>query len=183
MPDDHGRLPVHKSLVFGPHVEAVRLLLAAAPDTVVTRDAAGSTPLDLGMQSYRHEAAHTVIEAAPASAVLSSLIRHLPQHSGVHAGTFVRAHLPLTEQQWSQLAQVVGALPVDIRPAAELAQALPAALAHSHAQARQLVRLLTDSERARLRTFALCLARLQRCLRIPLPGPLAGKLVVLFGAS
>ena len=181
MPDDHGRLPVHKSLVFGPHVEAVRLLLAAAPDTVVTRDAAGSTPLDLGMQSYRHEAAHTVIEAAPASAVLSSLIRHLPQHSGVHAGTFVRAHLPLTEQQWSQLALVVPALPPS--HSYGLARALPAALAHSHAQARQLVRLLTDSERARLRTFALCLARLQRCLRIPLPGPLAGKLVVLFGAS
>ena len=48
---------------------------------------------------------------------------------------------------------------------------------------RCLVQLLTDSELARLRTFALCLARLQRRLRIPLPGPLAGKLMALFGAA
>jgi len=44
------------------------------------------------------------------------------------------------------------------------------------------VQLLADAEKTRLRTFGLCLARLQRRLQLPLPGPLAGKLMALFGA-
>jgi len=44
------------------------------------------------------------------------------------------------------------------------------------------VRRLTDTKPARLRTFGLCLARLQRRLHVPLPGPLAGKLMALFDA-
>ena len=63
--------------------------------------------------------------------------------------------------------------------ASGLAQALPAALAHSPTQARQLVRLLADSEQARLRTFAPCLARRCSRLHIPLPGPLVGRLLAL----
>ena len=63
-----------------------------------------------------------------------------------------------------------------------LAPALPAALDHSPAQAHLLVRCLIHTEQARLRAFGLCLARLQRRLHVPLPGPLAGKLMALFDA-
>ena len=129
------------------------------------------------------DAARLLIAGSPASAALPALVNHLQRRSGLCARAFVQAHLPLRRQQWSQLARVVRAVPLPDRAACNLAQALPAALAHSPAQARQLVRLLTDNERARLRTFALCLARLQRRLRIPLPGPLAGKLMALFDAA
>ena len=43
-----------------------------------------------------------------------------------------------------------------------LGRALPAALAHSPSQASILVRHLPAADVARLRTFALCLAQLQR---------------------
>ena len=94
------------------------------------------------------------------------------------AGAFVCAHLPLTDEQWEQLRRAY----VHDPPFKSLAQALPAALDHSPSQAHQLVRLLTGAEQARLRTFGPCLARLQRRLRVPLPGPLAGKLMALFNA-
>ena len=82
--------------------------------------------------------------------------------------------MPLTDEQWHRLAGM------ESWRGYWLAPALPAALEHSTDQARQLVRLLSGHQRARLRTFGLCLARLQRRLRVPLPGPLAGRLMALF---
>lgn len=59
----------------------------------------------------------------------------------------------------------------------EVAQALPAALECLAQQARQVVRRLPDWYRQRLRTFALCLARLQRRPHVLLPSPLVGRIV------
>ena len=56
----------------------------------------------------------------------------------------------------------VGFIPVTPTPG--LARALPAALACSANQARQLVRRLPPQAVQRLRTAALCLAHVQRCL-------------------
>ena len=50
-----------------------------------------------------------------------------------------------------------------------LRRALPAALAHSASQASSLVRHLPATDAQRLRTFALCLARMQRRWDIQLP--------------
>ena len=112
-----------------------------------------------------------MVAASPVSRALHVLVRYDFRVSVYVA--FVAAHLPLSEQQWGQLAAW---------RRRHLAKALPAALEHSPAQARQLVRLLSDARQARLRTFGLSLARLQRRLQLPLPGLLAGKLMALFDA-
>ena len=53
-------------------------------------------------------------------------------------------------------------LPASASPCPGLGRALPAAHACSAKQARQVVRRLPLDEAQRLRTFALCVARLQR---------------------
>ena len=70
---------------------------------------------------------------------------------------FIVSHLPLTAAQWALV-------PVIRLPG--LGRALPAALASSVDQARQVVRRLPPDDTQRLRTAALCLSRLQR--RMPL---------------
>ena len=61
--------------------------------------------------------------------------------------------MPLTEAQWA-------AIPV--APCPLLGLALPAAQAASAEQARQVVWRLPPEDARRLRTFALCVSRLQR---------------------
>ncbi len=186
VPDNEGFLPLHRAATFA-HVGAVRLLLAAAPDTMMVRNAGGCIPLQLVAAHPNSEAASLLVTACPASTCLSVLVKK-PHLAAACAGTFVAAHLPLTDEQWEQLRRAYWQIfmhvpyPVPPIPKHSPAQALPAALDHSPAQARQLARLLSSTEKQRLRTFGLCLARLQRRLRVPLPGPLAGKLMALFDA-
>ena len=78
-------------------------------------------------------------------------------------GRLVAARLPLTEEEWALVPT----------PCPGLGRALRAALAKSDAQAAKVVRRLEPADAERLRTFALCLARLQRCLEIPLPPAVA----------
>ena len=65
---------------------------------------------------------------------------------------FVARRLPLTVTQWAL---------IPIAPIPGLARALPAALACSVDQARQVLRRLPQANAQRLRTTALCLARVQ----------------------
>lgn len=85
---------------------------------------------------------------------------------------FVMARLPLSEAAWAI---------VPLR-CPGLGRALPAALAHSPQQAQQLVRRLSLVHKQRLRTFALCLARMQRQLDVPLPPLVLGQILALFDA-
>ncbi|KAI7840359.1 hypothetical protein COHA_005904 [Chlorella ohadii] len=176
VPDNLGNLPLHEA-ASSDNAGAVRLLLAAAPDTAMAHNAEGRIPLELIGPRRNTEAAKLLPAACPAAAGLSFLAAR-PRLAAACAGAFVRAHLPLTEEQWQQLRQSYH----EAYTHRNLAQLLPVALEHSPDQACLLVRQLTDPEQARLRTFGLCLARLQRRLRIPLPGPLAGTLMALFGA-
>ena len=112
MADDSGRLPLHAAAECG-HAGAARLLLAAAPDAVAAESLGGRTPLDLALRGRHIEAGRLLVAAGPAPAVLSSLVTasRYGYSPGVHAGAFVAAHMPLSEQQWSQLAHVARAVP------------------------------------------------------------------------
>ena len=157
----------------------MRLLLEAAPDTAALQNAAGQVPLQVALANHHAEAASLLVAAGPADSVLQ-LLRSAParQQRESCVPAFVRAHLPLTDEQWQQLSGIgmYGVFFVDF------AKALPAALEHSSPQARQLVRLLAHDARACLRTFGLCLARVQRHLHLPLPGLLVGKIMALIDA-
>ena len=85
---------------------------------------------------------------------------------------YISAVPPLTSEQWA------------LGPAAcaGLGRALPVALAKGVGQARQLVARLPAADAARLRTCALCLARLQRQLELQLAPAVVGKLLALFDA-
>lgn len=82
---------------------------------------------------------------------------------------YVQRRLPLSEACWAQVPA----------PCAGLERALPAALAHSEAQAAQLVARLPEEAKQRLRTAALALARQQRRWRVALPGSIVAQLMVL----
>ncbi len=80
---------------------------------------------------------------------------------------FIAAAPPLTAVHWACMPA----------PCPGLGRALPTALAQSHEQARQVVQRLPPADATRLRTFALVLVRLQRRLRMALPGDVAGRLL------
>lgn len=79
---------------------------------------------------------------------------------------------PLTTTQWQQVPF----------PCPGLGTALPAVLARSQAEAALLVHHLPAADRSRLRTAALALHRLQRCLKVSLPTDLAHRILAQFDA-
>ena len=90
------------------------------------------------------------------------MLRILQQHGQAALplfADFAIARLPLSEDEWALLPSHCPGL----------GRALPAALAHSATQASRLVRRLPPGNAERLRTFALCLARVQRRSGIQLP--------------
>jgi hypothetical protein len=89
-----------------------------------------------------------------------------------HFADFVVARLPLSAAEWALLP----------RHCPGLVRALPSALAHSASQASSLVRHLPAADVARLRTFALCLARVQRRWDIQLPVAIINLLLSHFDA-
>ena len=68
------------------------------------------------------------------------------------------------------------------RDCPNLGRALPATLAHSASQANRLVRHLPAADVARLRTFALTLARVQRRGDIQLPVAIVDLMLSQFDA-
>lgn len=82
----------------------------------------------------------------------------------------VAARLPLTEAEWALVPL----------PCPGLGSALPAVLQRSEAEAALLVARLPASDKERVHTFALCLARAERERQLPpLPGPLVARLLAL----
>jgi hypothetical protein len=67
-------------------------------------------------------------------------------------------------------------------PCPGLGRALPAALAHSEAQARRLVQRLPSADAERLQVAALALARAQRRLHLSLPLAIVWRLLALSAA-
>lgn len=165
--------PLHVAASWG-NEAAVKLLLEAAPQAAAAVNFWGRTPLRMAIHRGQLPAARLLVAASPPSLALQALADAARSQPGALAlfAVAVAAHLPLTEQQW-QL--VPAACP-------GLGRALPAALAHSEQQARQLVRHLTRGDGQRLRAFALALWRMQKYRQLPLPGPIVRILLASFDA-
>ena len=120
----------------------------------------GRTPLRVALQQphspARVQAAALLATAGPTQAVLEDLCSTGTVIARELLPDFVASRLPLTEAQWALIPS----------PRPGLSHILPAALASSVSQAGQVVRRLPPPDAQRLRTFALCLARLQR--RMPI---------------
>jgi len=80
---------------------------------------------------------------------------------------------PLRASEWEQVPT----------PCYGLGSALPDVLARSEVEAAHLVAHLTDEDKACLRTFALCLARCQRSLSMPIPATLVRHMLSLFDSD
>lgn len=120
----------------------------------------------------RHdEAARCLLAAGPAAAALAAIQVGGPPAQHLFAD-FVAARCPLRKGRWSGI----------LHACPGIARALPAAYSHSPQQARQVVRRLPPADAERLRTFALCLARMQRRLGLPLPADVCGHMLAAFDA-
>lgn len=155
-PTKLGNLPIHLAALGG-HPEVARLLLDAAPSTA-TAISFERSPLQLALMERHISTARCFLSAGPKPAVLAALAAAGPPALPLFAD-FVIARCPLSEEEWA-------AVPT---PCPNLGHALPVALDHSPAQAACLVARLPTADVQRLRTAALCLARMQRRLGFTLP--------------
>ena len=151
----NGRTPSHYASSRGNHDAALALLAAGA--NLLVKDEDGETPLDTVFSGdLAHEdgmdMAAALVRAGPAGDVLEALCSSQLQGSAQRLfRTAIASHLPLSRRQWALI-------PAHHSP---LSSALPAALAHSVDQASHLVCRLAPEDAQRLRTFALCIGRLQ----------------------
>ena len=153
--DDYGAEPLDTAAFDGnseAEAAAVQALLAAGADALAKTDE-GSTPLCEALQRNNSLAAKALLAAMPADAALEDLCTANTASARQLLPAFIASRLPLTDAQWAL---------IPIAPCHGLGRALPAALACSGNQARQLVRRLPPAETQRLRTAALCLVRMQR---------------------
>ena len=128
------------------------------------------TPLAVALQNRRLEAACCLLSEArllSAAAKLTAVEQVLPNQPSEEERlkaplyTLLVERVPLTPEQW-------GRIPA---PCAGLGAALPAVLERSTEEACLLVHRLPPADRARLRTFAVSLARVQQHMPAPLPTP------------
>lgn len=174
VPSMHSWLPLHGAVAVGSALIAA-LLLEAAPQTAAAV-CNGRTPFEVALEhlhrhgsALQHEAVtRCLLPATPADSVVPALWAAGPavQHLFLDC---VAAAPALNKAQWALI-------PV---PCAGLGRALPTALTRGVSHAQQLVARLPPGDAARLRTFALCLARLQRRLDLDLPPSLIGRLLSL----
>ncbi|KAL4457494.1 hypothetical protein ABPG75_012359 [Micractinium tetrahymenae] len=166
--DQHGNYPLHhaaaEAALEGAEA-AVHLLLQAAPEAAAAPGQDGLLPLELALgrstiqaAGARQAVARVLLTAGPALEVLGALRRAGPERGWPLLPDAIVARAPLTDEEWDA---VPFACP-------GLGRALPAALAAG--QGRQLMRRLPRADLLRIRTFALCLARVQaRRLPVALP--------------
>ena len=176
MPDAWGWVPAH-SAASGGSAAVLQLLMAVAPQTALAKAAHFEhTPLAKALQRRKLQAASYLAGVGPADAALATLVEYM--HGGLDPkapspderqllcahmfADFAIARCPLPAQQWQRFPM----------PCHGLERALPAALRHSHAQARMLVQRMMPDAAARLRCALLCLGRQQRCCGVQLPPPL-----------
>ena len=155
----YGRNPLHHAAAYqNVGAAAVVQALVAAGADGRAKDRNRQTPLQLLFRRpFTPELAAAAAELLSAEQTDAGLeaIRFTadPRYSRQLLPGFIASHLPLTDAQWALI-------PTD--PRLGLARALPTVLAFSVGQASQLVRRLPPPDAQRLRTAALCLARVQR---------------------
>lgn len=174
---EHEWLPIHIAAAEG-HPAAVWQLLAAFPESAVWQASTGPTskgsPLCFALiyceDSHKlADVARVLIPAMPAGQALTSLLAAGPAGRPL-LPDFVAICVPLSNSLWERLPWLCPGLGC----------ALPAALAHSPEQARRLMQHLPPADAGRLRLFALCLARAQRCTHIHLPQELTRTILSMF---
>ncbi len=168
--DTHGRTPLHAAAASQFYFSdgdgaAIQLLFDAEPTTARALDRSGHTPLELLLCNPKSTAAARQLGIHSLSSTLA-LLRAARQPNTQDLPARLSAALPLTTLEWASLPQAI------------LPTVLPIALAHSPAQARQLVLQLPSLDRRRLRTMALCLARVQRSTGLPLPQAILQSILV-----
>ena len=170
--NDGGSTPALDAAFFN-RVPVLQALLAADPSVALLRNGTGRAPLTVALQFCRVDAARCLLAGAglpPMEEMLAAVENALPTFS--RGGEVQQAPLytllveraPLTPEQW-------GRIPT---PCAGLGAALPAVLERSTEEACLLVHRLPPADRARLHTFAVSLARVQRGLPASLPTPSSG---------
>ena len=131
---------------------AARALLQAGKADALAKNSVGWRPLRDALRYETSEAAEVLLAAMPTDAALEDLCAAPTAMACRLLNAFVASRLPLTSAQWALIPA----------PFPGLGRALPAALAISVGQAHQVVRRLPAADAQRLRTFARCLACLQR---------------------
>ncbi|KAL4855970.1 Ankyrin-1 [Chlorella vulgaris] len=167
---DDGGLPLHFA-AYGRYTATCQLLVDRAPEAAAAIDSEGRLllhaalvsrfgPLDLGTARF-------LLAFGSATAVLAAL--HSTPAALPLFADFVIARPSLTSEEWA-------AVPT---PCSGLGRALPAVLARSTDQARQLVQHLPPADAQRLRTAALSLHRAQTVLDRALPAPVVCSILAL----
>jgi hypothetical protein len=158
-----GGLPLHYAAQNG-HTAVVQQLLSAAPKAAMRATQAGQLPLQLALHhgnGFPHSAAASLLlcaAAAPRQLDLSILLAAGPR--GLHLlADFVIARVPLSSAEWQHIPA----------PCPGILRALPAALARSADQGREIVQRLSPIDAARLRTTLQCLHVSQRRRSVTLP--------------
>lgn len=106
--DEGGDFPLHAAAAAG-LPDAVRLLMAAAPDAVTAPGRTGLTPIELALGNntlqhttgaQRQAAARLLLAAAPAGDLLPALQRAGRERGWPLIPEAVVLHLPLAEEEW-----------------------------------------------------------------------------------
>ena len=180
----NGDTPLHCAAAYH-NAAAAKLLLAVAPQAASVRNALGDTPLrytvtlDTATWSpplgdVHTEIAHALMDAMPPAEFLRAVPASFEgSRPALQLYQRIASRHRLSAAHWQLVPS----------PCPGLGTVLPAVLARSQAEAALLVARLPAADRARLRTFALCLNRLQRQLGVALPGAVAGRILALFDSA
>ena len=188
-----GGTPLHMSIS---NTEAVRLLLAAAPQAATMRNRQNLTPLDTAIEAANGDSVQLLLAEAdlqPTNEITDRLIKTLVRLDRAGDQERLRRLAPAVPVFMARLG-----MPLDSgdelytfqryrshMDSPALVRWLPAMLRHSDAAAARLMPFLQlpPPDRERLRTLALCLVRYQRSLSARLPAPIAGRLLALAAAQ
>ncbi|KAL4853541.1 Ankyrin-1 [Chlorella vulgaris] len=169
--DKRGWLALHWAAHRG-HAAAAEVLVAAAPESTTRANSKSRTALQCALDPLGGKphlaAARSLVAAGPVPDVLAALGAAGPAAQSLF-GDFVTARLPMTSEEWA-------ALPT---PCPGIGGALPAVLAHSAEQTRQLLSHLSPADVQRLRLALLCLHRVHKQQHVYLPTSVVWKILGL----
>lgn len=180
VPTSSGELPLHAA---ADDVLSTQLLLEAAPQTAYVPDGAGRVPLKHGLRAatstagwLNREEAHAAVRmlmgCGPLEQPLRIVASYCPEHCSFVIDLLTVRSEPLSAAQWALIPS----------PCPGLGRALPARLAVSPEQARQVVRSLPPADQLRLHTAALSIHRAQHVTGIALPAPIVSRILALSSA-
>ncbi|KAL4435619.1 hypothetical protein ABPG77_002582 [Micractinium sp. CCAP 211/92] len=170
----NGWTPVHCSACQS-SAEVVQLLLAAQPGAALAEDYHRQTPLMVAVDEQQAEPARCLLSLGALPAAVGTTLSELERGGAWALPLYaaLAARRALAPADWARVPA----------PCAGLGAALPAVLERSPAEAALLVQHLPQSERQRLHTAALCLARAQQVHCTYLPPAALGRILALAAGS